>query len=53
MRLTLLALSATLLPFFWGWTVHWLIGLIWPERPRPSDPIPEPVAKSVPLDFQI
>src|SRR5262245_49005686 len=53
MRLIFLAVSATLLPFFWGWAVYWLIRLIWPERPHPIVPIPESAAKSVPLDFQI
>jgi len=54
MRLTLLAVAATLLPFIWGWFVHWLIGRLWPEQPRPRDPAPQQdTAKSVPLDFQI
>ena len=53
MRLAILTLAATVLPFFWGWAVLWLVGLVWPERP-PKSIIPEPRPSTpIPSDFQI
>jgi hypothetical protein len=52
MRLALLILAAAALPFVWGWAVHWLIGRVWPERGRDSDPAPRPVTPAS-SDFQI
>jgi hypothetical protein len=52
MRLALLTFAATVLPFFWGWAVHWLMSQLWPER-QPDNASDPSVKPNVPTDFQI
>jgi hypothetical protein len=50
----LFILAAAILPFLWGWSVHWLISKLWPEnRYRARSPKPTNVRSSPPLDYQI
>ncbi|PYS36487.1 MAG: hypothetical protein DMG14_24315 [Acidobacteria bacterium] len=49
-RIALLIVIAGIMPLGWGWTVHWLVSRLWPQKPARQ---PRPPRSSPPLDYQI
>ena len=54
MNTMLLVGAVVVVPFLWGWSVHWLLERLWPARDDASDAqTPPPPAQTNFLDFQI
>jgi len=56
MRLFLLIIAATVLPFLWGWVAYWLMERIWPltgESAAASESPPGAPPAAMPFDYRI
>ncbi len=53
MKLYLLVMSATVLPFLWGYLAHWLIQRLWPAMNAPVPAKPQNLSAEPATDFQI
>jgi hypothetical protein len=49
----LLIFAAGIMPFIWGWTVHWLLSKLWPQRQASPRKPGGPLNSTPPLDYQI
>jgi hypothetical protein len=53
MKLILLVLSATVLPFIWGFLANWLIQRLWPRVNAPVPAAVPDISAEPVTDFQI
>ncbi len=53
MKLYLLVLSATVLPFIWGFLTNWLIQRLWPTVNAPAPAAVRDISTEPVTDFQI
>jgi len=53
MKLILLVLSATVLPFIWGFLANWLIQRLWPRVNAPAPAALPDISADPVTDFQI